>query len=316
VNGVRLGVDRLLIVAPLLLSAYFWQSALWLNTDDAALLFVACALLLLIRADSLWDFGLVGVFAAAAIATRQTSAWILVTAALVSYLCVQGNSRRFRSMALSCGPGAVTLILLVAVWHGFTPPLFRELNGISGSGASITYGFAMLAVLGLPVLLAAGRSISRTTFRTGVVVGLLAALPGVIFASSRQQPPNDSRTGGWLWTAVGFGPSFGNRSVVLVVLAVIGGIVGTALLAGLDTRIAIVVSSSFIGNAIVQTVGSRLYQRYFELILLLLLFLVTREIAKQGEFTRRWPLVALLLFQAVLVCGIVVYPISKALLSA
>jgi hypothetical protein len=66
----------------------------------------------------------------------------------------------------------------------------------------------------------------------------------------------------------------------------------------------------------VQTFGSRLYQRYFELLLLLLLLLVTREIAKQGEFARRSPLVGLLLFQAVLVCGIVVYPISKALFSA
>jgi hypothetical protein len=313
VKCVRLGVDRLLIVAPLLLSAYFWQSALWLNTDAAALLFAACALLLLVRADSLLNFGLVGVFVAAAIGTRQTYAWILVPAALVSYLCVQGNSNRFRSMALSCAPGTFTLVLLVALWHGFTPPLFKELNGISVNGASISYGFAMLAVLGLPVLLATGRFLSRTTFRTGVVVGLFAALPGVIFASSRTA--GDSRNGGWLWAAVGIGPSFENRSVLLVVLAVVGGIVGTALLAGLDTRIAVVVSSSFLGNLIVFTFGTRLYQRYFELLLLFLLLLVTREIAKRGGFARRSPLVGLLLFQAVLLCGMVVYPISKVLVS-
>jgi hypothetical protein len=314
VNGVRLGIDRLLIVAPLLLSAYFWQSALWLNTDDAALLFVACALLLLVRADSSLDFALVGIFAAAAIATRQTYAWILFTAALVSYLCVQGNPGRFRSMALSCAPGIATLVVLTMLWHGFTPPMFKELNGISSSGASVSYGFAMLAVFGLPVLLAAGGAISRTTFRTGVVVGLLAALPAVIFASSRTA--DDSRSGGWLWTAVGIAPSFGNRSVLLTALAVLGGIVGTALLVGLDTRIAIVVSSSFIGNLVVLTFGSRLYQRYFELLLLLLLLLVTHHIATQGGFARRSPLLALLLCQAVLVSGIVLYPISKALSSA
>ncbi|MGW4247165.1 hypothetical protein [Nocardia sp. NPDC004722] len=73
---------RGLAVAPLLASAYFWQSALWMLTDDAALLFALAATILMIAPATTRRQVAIGVLVAAAIATRQTFVWLLAPAVL------------------------------------------------------------------------------------------------------------------------------------------------------------------------------------------------------------------------------------------
>lgn len=70
---------RVLALAPLLLSPYFWESALWMLTDAAALLFAFAAFAMLLRRGPMDALGSLsaGLLLAAAVATRQTYVWSL-----------------------------------------------------------------------------------------------------------------------------------------------------------------------------------------------------------------------------------------------
>mgnify|MGYP006876022086 CR=1 FL=1 len=308
VAGERTVGDRLLIVAPLLLSAYFWQSALWLNTDDAALLFTLVALALLARRQpDAMSFALIGAAAAAAVATRQTNAWVLVPIGLTAL--VFGADLRGRLVAgfAGCLPATLVLAYLVHAWGGFTPPAFAELNGIAGSGAALSYGLALAGFFGLPILLATGGVPARRHLGLGAVVGVLGAIPAVVFPS--WTTADETRRGGWLWTAVDRFPAIADRSPLLIAGAVFGGIVATLVLARIERRLALIVASSYLAAAVVFTFGSRLYQRYFELPLAALALLTLAWLFANGAIVRRWPLLGLAAAQAVLLAGIVGYPV-------
>lgn len=300
---------QLILVVPVVFSAYFWESALWIGTDCAATFFTAAVMFALVRAQP--RFWMVGVLCALAILTRQSCAWLLLPAAVVA---VSGSppGTRARDLATATVPGIAVLALVFWAWKGATPPRFAELNGLSVSGAATSYGVALAGVFALALLLSIRPNPSVRELWRAASVGVVAALPAVVFASSVTL--DDTRTGGWLWSIVGRTPSIMDRSSGLVVAAFLGGVAACLLVTRLDRRTAVVVVSAFVGLVLVLTFGARLYQKYFELPILVMYVMCACSAVRAGIVGYRWPLVAVALVQVILSAGIVGLPLVGALL--
>ncbi len=297
---------RPLILAPLLLSAYFWQSTLWLNTDVAALLWVALALLALLRADTVRAFAAVGAFAALAVATRQTSIWVLIPIVAV----IVGSGWRGREMVsravVSCVPALMVLALLVSAWEGLTPPAFVDVNANVRSWVSLSFGFAVLAIFAVPLVAATHRTLPVSSLRLPLTVGVLVTAPSVVFPSA---PNVSSRTGGLVWSVAAHTPQIAGRSIFLMVAAFVGGVAGCLVLQRLDRRAGLILGFGYVGMCLTFTAAGDLFQRYFELPAALM-FVIAAWIL-WGGLLRRWPLALLLVMQTVLLLGIVVVPMLR-----
>jgi hypothetical protein len=306
---------RILAPAPLLLSPYFWQSALWMLTDAAALLFALSAFILLLRQQpkSSRSQLTIGVLLAAAVATRQTYVWALVPAVAVVLSTTPGSplATRLQSAARIALPGLTVLVVLVALWRGFLPPGMHELNATRQSWVSVSYCFAVSAIFFVPVFLALP---TRVTPRSSaaVVLGLVAALPALVFPSAATPRPDDARRGGLIWELVQHTPTLAGRSPLLALLAFIGACSVCHVLVNLDKVTATLVASSLAGLAVTMSAGGQLYQKYFELPIAALTLLAICALAER-LILHRWPLVGLATLQAMLTAGIVIKPLVAAL---
>ncbi|MEV6768627.1 hypothetical protein AB0N05_08320 [Nocardia sp. NPDC051030] len=306
-----------LAVAPLLLSAYFWQSALWMLTDDAALVFAMAAMILMITVPTTRGCVAIGVLIAAAIATRQTFVWLLAPAVLS---CVDLVSPRrdpkstLGHAALVAGPGIVVLAGLIVLWGGLTPPAMRQFNAAHPSLTAIAFTFAVAAIFAVPVLVASAQVAAvRAHLVAETVTGLIVAAPALVFRSAATKFPDDSRRGGVVWTVVGKLPDVAGRSPVLAVAAFVGGFACAALLFVLERRTAVIMAAALVALTLVTAPGSQLYQKYAELPIAVLTLLVVVEIARSRRLVRTWPLAGLAAFQLVVTAGIVGIPFFRAL---
>ncbi|UTM36555.1 hypothetical protein MX572_18840 [Rhodococcus pyridinivorans] len=298
---------RALVLAPLFLSAYFWQSTLWLNTDVATLFWAALALLGTLRAESVRDFALVGVFCCLAVATRQTAVWLLIPVTAAALMGWRGRPLGVRVL-VGCAPAGVVLLALVAIWGGLTPPAFAVKNNDVTSYAAVSYGFAVLAFFAVPLAWASIPNVSRNQLSIAGAVGFVAAIPAVLFPSAANSA---SRTGGWVWSLVGHTPDLAGRSPLLIAAAFLGGLSSCLLANALQRRYAVVLATSFVALCAVLTAGSDLYQRYFELPVALLFMLAACDLAQNQRIIRQWPLFALAAAQGVLLIGIVIIPLAR-----
>ncbi|SDR29294.1 hypothetical protein SAMN04489765_4627 [Tsukamurella pulmonis] len=306
---------RALAVAPLLLSAYFWQSALWMLTDDAAMLFAFAALAVSLRFDGARAQLAVGVLIAAAIATRQNSVWLLLPAC-AAYAVAGGGPRRPDIAALTriCAPGLGTLAGLTVLWGGIAPPAGRAMNAMHRSPTSLSFVAAVAAVFLVPVVLAVSPLTEvRSWAREASVVGVVAALPAVVFASAATLAPDDARRGGLVWSAVGSLPDVAGRSPVLIVLAFVGGFAATVLVRTVPARAGVVLATALPALAAVLVFGAQLYQKYAELPVAVLTVLLLVPLFAAGRVRRRWPLICLAALQAALTAGLVGLPILQSL---
>jgi hypothetical protein len=307
---------RLLALAPLLLSPYFWQSALWMLNDAAALLFGFSAMILVLRqrpGNILSQVG-IGLLLAGAVATRQTYIWAVVPVVAVTWFSMRGSTTaaKCRAAIRVALPSLIVLAVLIALWQGFIPPGFREMNASNRSPVSLSYCFAVAAMFFVPVLIAVGvRATPKPLIPIGL--GLLAALPALVFSSAVTTPPDNSRYGGLIWVLVGHTPTLAGRSVLLAVLAFVGAWSVCYVLANLDQATALLVGSALIALAVTQSAGGQLFQKYFELPIAALTLVTLTALGARGLINRRWPLVGLALLQAMLTSGIVIKPFVAAL---
>lgn len=307
---------RVLAVAPLLLSAYFWQSALWMLTDDAAVLFGLAAVLVALSGSTTRQQLAAGLLIAAAIATRQNFVWLLAPVCAHYLLPLADRPAAVRGAALARvgGPGVATLALLIWLWGGLTPPAGREFNAAALSPTAPAFAAAVTAVFALPILLAVvdGWAPLRRHLPVAVTVGLLAAAPAVVFTSSATVAPDQSRRGGLVWSLVAVAPDVMNRSPMLVALAFTGGAVTTLLCVALPRSLAVLLSVSVLALATVTVAGAQLYQKYVELPLGMLALVIVAQLFAAGRIRRTWPLVALAVLQAVITAAVVGLPILRA----
>lgn len=306
---------RLLAVAPLLLSAYYWQSAIWMLTDDAAMLFTLSALLLLERDATTRRQIVVGLLIAAAVATRQTCIWAIIPA--IAMCVYSGRQESWRDSARAVArvtvPAVVVLVALMLMWGGLTPPAMRDFNTASRSWISVSFVFAVAVVFAVPIAFAAcGSGHVRRHARAAAIVGLIAAVPAIVFPSAATTSPDESRRGGVVWSVVANGPDIGGRSPVLMALAFAGGFACTLVFYVLESRTAVILASALVGLAIVTTAAAQLYQRYADLPIAMLAVLAIVALACDRHIQRIWPLVGLAGYQALMTVGIVVLPAIRA----
>lgn len=305
---------RVLALAPLLLSPYFWESALWMLTDAAALLFAFAALALLLRRGPMDGLGCVsaGLLLAAAVATRQTYVWSLLPAMAVIWQHRESDSgTRLLRVLTVAAPALIVLAALVALWHGFLPPRFHEMNAANRSWLSPTYCAAVAAVFFVPISLATyGRGHPRLSTTLGV--GAAVALPALVWTSSATTGTDNARRGGLIWESVEHTLLLDGRSLLLTLLAFAGGCSICHVLVLLDNTTAILIGTGLIGLAATMTVGGQLYQKYFELPIAAMALIAICALAAKGAIERRWPLVALAALQSLLTAALVVGPVITA----
>jgi hypothetical protein len=314
---VATGWFRMVIAAPVLLSPYFWESALWMLNDAAALLFAFLAFTLVLRHTGSSRAQLItGLLLAAAIATRQTYVWALVP--VVAVLLLEAKERsatsRLAAVARVAVPSLLVLLTLVIVWKGLIPPPFREINAAARSWVSLSFCGAVAAIFLGPVLLATARPLAAPP-RIAALVAAVAAAPALVFPSVATSTPGDARTGGLIWSLVAHGPSVLDRSLVLAALAALGGWISCHVIAALPRPAAVMVAGSLAALSIALWAGLQLYQKYFELPMAALTVIGVCALIASDRLARRWPLIALAAAQLVMTGGIVVKPFLDAALS-
>lgn len=309
---------RVIGILPLLTSVYFWQSALWMLTDNAALLFVFCALAVIIgNRNGASRQILVGILAACAVATRQNSVWILVPIfALYAFAYWSDREPRrlktfVRAVARTIAPSVVTLALLLWTWRGLTPPAAAAYNAQSISLVAPSYVAAVAAIFFVPILLCCSeRPLSRRSLRLASVSAICAALPAAIFPS---MPTSDSsRRGGLIWSAVDHMPAISSRSVGLIVLSAAGGASLYLVCARLDPALKVIVGTSAVAMSVTGLAAAQLFQKYVELPMAGLSILVIVAIFGSNRWSRKYPLLLLYAAQLAVVIEVVLKPLIKS----
>lgn len=310
-------VLRWLVVAPLLLSPYFWQSALWMLNDDAGLLFGLIALIAVLRqresGSGYTQLG-IGLLIAAAIATRQSYIWLVVPATCATLVAMPGGSKggKIAAALRLAGPGVAVLTVLALLWRGFSPPLTQEMNASRLSWVSLSYCFAVGALFFVPVAIAVWDRRPRRPL-AAYVLPVAAALPALVFESAATTPPDNSRRGSLIWTLVAHTPTIFGRSPFLAILAFVGALALCLVIVNLDRTTATLTGTGVVALAVAMVAGGRLYQKYFELPIAALALIALVALASAGLVARRWPLWAIAGLQAVLLAGIVAKPVLAAL---
>jgi hypothetical protein len=306
---------------PLLFSPYFLGAAIFLTTDNAALLFVAIALggAIFLPRRPLADLSL-GVSAACAVGVRQIHAWVVGPVGFAGLLAsplalrLPGISRMagpeplsWRNMIFGAMAGVMPLALLVwfvSLWGGLMPPEYKSIHDSGANPATFAFALALtggFGVLFFPLLSVGLRPLLRCpVVWLGAIVGLVAALvvpTGYTPPAEGYMPP---RAFGALWRIVGMAPEVSGRSLLLTAMAPVGGAVVVALAhAGFRAgrrRETVVLLLSMFGWVLAQSFNSMAWQRYFEP--MLLIFLIWSAAMGMRDDARRlcwrWGGVALL----------------------
>lgn len=266
-------VPRLLLGAAVIASPYVWESTLWAATDTAALALGMFAVTLLARFDRApRELVLAGVAVAAAIATRQTFAWLLLPA-FVAGMAPADPRVRLRNVGILCGPGACALIALVATWGGLTPPQFTDINGAGPSPVGLTYGLALWAFFACPILcVTRTRSYPRRTVIAAAIVGVAATVPAIVWRSDFNDH-NSVRMGGWLWLLVKAAGDVAQRSPLLIALGFVGGAALVLIFAEVQAArgrgMATFVSVAVVAAILSASASTQAFQKYYEIPLLI-----------------------------------------------
>lgn len=286
--------------APLLCSAYFVTGSIWLTTDNLALLFVVCALGVCVFAPCGPGRALgAGALATLAVGARQIHVWVAAPIGLAALLGA-GLFRKFipwllpgalfprdvareprtegakrAAFVVACVSAAAPLALLACfawLWGGLTPPRYRDLHASGPNFAQPALALGLLGVFALfyvpGALLRAGR------VRPTDWAPWLGAAAGVVCAALARtsHSPADGRRYGWLWEAVRLAPDVAERSVLLLALAPLGGLMmgllwRCAQRAGRAREASLLVFASVAWCA-AQTANTQAWQRYSEPFLL------------------------------------------------
>ena len=274
---------------PLALSPYVLGNAIWVMTDNFSLALVAVSIGIAVFIRPSKKNALVsGLFLILAVLVRQINVWPTALA-WCSTMLGQPEIRRRLSFrdelddAATPGPpvvlgGGVMVAFLVLgafilLWGGLVPPSFQP----GGEGPQHSGGFnlavapfvlTLVGIYGMPALIVflpmwrEDPPVRRSALM-GAGVGLLI---GIALHSSPGADHN--RVGGWLWTLAERLPVIGDRSVVLILGASLGGFVAGSLHGLLASAgrsragwLLIGFAASFI---VAYTANAQAFQRYFD----------------------------------------------------
>jgi hypothetical protein len=288
-----------LLTLPVLLSHYVLQSAAWLNTDNAALLFIVLTLGVALEITERGtarprDLALGVLFVLIGAGIRQLALWAagpFVFAAAVAGGVLERRRPDLRPPALALLaslPAVAMLAYLVARWGQLTPPVVAGQSGTSFAALPFT-----LAVVGVFGPFFAACAAEREDLRGRAP--LLAAAGGALLAfavptNHDDSPPHGRRTGGGIWELAERVPDVAQRSFAIAALAAVGGAVLVVLWRaaarnGMQRQAAVVLVA--VGCLAVAQAGTiRTYQRYFEPPLLICLALLVTFAPARPSRTR------------------------------
>lgn len=299
----RVGARRAIgLLMPMAGSMYVFFPAVWLLPDNAGWLLVLGVLLISLAghfgARTLLAFTLV---ASALVLVRQVHLWALApmwTAAYFGAAHRPGTADhraawdipalfgpdlraaipRFAAViGLSAVPCAI-LGAFVREWGGLTPPYFLRHQG--ANPAAPAFILAVFGALGPFFVPAAWPGLARTLSHNRFQIAgamLVALLLAVAVPTSY-----DKDAGRWtgLWNLARATPDIADRSILIVILATLGGGLLMALLGTLGRRDRWIFASAVVGFMAALGATHELWHRYVEpLVLILLPLMVARGVA-------------------------------------
>lgn len=284
---------RLSALLPLAASNFFVKSSSFVVTDNAALLAVAATLVLMQHARSRTGWVATAGTAACAVFFRQINLWLCAPFLLLGLL------KRRPLIWTTALPSLAVVGWLFFAWGGLVPPAWRSVHEADLAFSAVAYQLSVLGGLGL-FFYAASAPAWRAELRSrwvlgGAALGLVAATVGATAPSMEA-----GRWGGYLWNVAGVLPAVGDRSVLFLVSAPLGGV----LLALCTQRLwretgsqAALLWLGGVGAFMVTGIFNRqVFHRYYEPTLLVLL-IVWLGLLSANTRLRRGPLVFLGLAQ-------------------
>ncbi len=305
----RVGARRAIgLGLPLVGSMYVFFPAVWLLPDNAGWLGVVAVLLLALsgRID-VWFHVSIGVALLLLVLTRQIHVWVAGVAIAAAWLGSAGENSeapcwdiagfsgrgvgasvtRAAIVAGAMVPSVLALGWFVRMWGGLTPPQFHGAHqGVNPAAAAFI--LAMFGLMGAFFVPLAWRGLSRSLASNrvqllgGAVFGLLASV-----AVPTGYSVEAGRYSG-LWNLTKQIPTVGERSLLIIGLATLGGGLVMWFLGSLGRRERWVFGAAIAGYIAAMTASHEVWHRYVEphaLIVLAMMAacIIDREESATGE---------------------------------
>jgi hypothetical protein len=209
---------------PLACSNYVISPAIWILTDDVALLLYTATLFIV-----LFDRGngvLAGVTGFFLSWSRQL--FLPVLGVYGVELLRSGRSMTWREIGmttLAILPGLSIVIYYALAWHGLTPPTYQAFNRSAFLPSVPLNALALTGLLALPFSLTILRAFATLDKRHVAFVALGFALLTVVLWAFGQTnfDSSDGRYGSLIWLLSKHTPILGDHSPIVLILALLGG---------------------------------------------------------------------------------------------
>lgn len=221
------GWFALALTLPLLCSSYFLSGCMWLTTDVAAVWFVVLTLGAVLSAPgSKPQFVRAGIFATLAVLVRQPTIWVIAPLFLAAWMAHRATPTRWpHRIATLCALAlpVVALGWLILLWGGIMPPAYRSIHNAGPNAATFVFGLSVIALWGAPwAITLQPRAFALSNDLWAPFAGLLAFVTGAVVLPPSDYDRSAGRWGGPLWSAVQRAPVVDGRSLLLILLAVLG----------------------------------------------------------------------------------------------
>ena len=273
---------------PVLWSLYVLPPGVWLLPDNAGWLLVLAILLLALRPKfSTRTIAAGGVLLLFVVLIRQIHLWAAAPLWVAAWLGsassqdspspvrdIPSRVRRSAAMFAATLPAFVVVALFVWLWGGLVPPTFQDLYA-GRSPAAPGFVLALFGIFGSFFIADSWQGLRRLW--AGHRVVLLAVAVGAFVVAAAPITTYNMDAGRWtgLWNIVSKVPTAFDRSPVIVLPAVLGAVLLTGMLVGVDSRMRWVTLSAIVAFVAAQSAGPQLWQRYNEPFVLILLALLS-----------------------------------------
>ena len=289
------------LAAPVALSPYLLGATVWMTTDAAALALAAATMgVALVARDQARMSRVAGLLGAGTVLVRQIMLWASVPAALrVLFDRAKGVQASWRArawrLAVVLVPPVACVAAFFAMWGGSMPPRFQPFHQAVFNPAAMVMLLATLGCWGVLVLPGAWMALDRAARVRCLLVAVIAMGVGASVRSDWRKvlPPDEMRRGtvtehtwgptaadvvkgagevgrwgGAIWEVARALPAPGGRSLSMIALAGVGGLV-LAALRERAARIghawpATLLLAALLCMGLAQCLNAQTFQRYFD----------------------------------------------------
>ncbi len=281
--------EAILLGLPLMTCVYVVTSAAWILPENAAWGLVALILSLALLPTTPGTLAGMSIALLVLVLVRQPHAWCgaVILAATVMDAARPGDRLRRGVIGLAATvPAAIAVGAFVWMWGGLVPPMFQpggreyelstQYGGWGPAAAAFTMALAgFYGVWLAPWFWQASRQRCGRGFWLIIGIGLLAGFVVSVLPETSYQVPH-RRSG--IWRLIQMAPTIGERSPVLIALAMVGGAVTAMTLAAQSTRTRVILLTALVMFVAAQTANPMIWQRYYEPMVLLWLIVSAAQV--------------------------------------